>query len=72
MDLYLHENDTKGLQESGSLCGRREVKGKGWVGGALVVYLTFYLLSKIKIYIKNSCSKTNKMLACINSKREIL
>lgn len=48
MDLYWHENDTKRLQESGSLCGGSEVKGRDWVGEALLVYLTFYLLNKIK------------------------
>lgn len=47
-------------------------KRKGLCRKGFISTLIFYLLIKIKVYVKNSCSKCKKMVTGANSNRKIL
>lgn len=68
MNLCLHEKDTVTLGSDSLWGGKR----KGLCRKGFISTLIFYLLIKIKVYVKNSCSKCTKMFTGANSNRKIL
>ena len=67
MNLCLHEKDTLTLGSDSLWGGKR----KGLCRKGFISTLIFYLLIKIKVYVKNSCSKCTKMFTGANSNRKI-